>query len=167
MRDKPGKCYGSTAVSKTAGASSTLAPGAILVAALLLALGWLAVMSLPRAEVEPEAVLEEEFNSAKVGIATALRDHLKDELVALKAPPLHINMEISLTPRADGDYDIQIDWHVYDAERALGTVRQSNVLPGWYVNRGWHSADSGTWSAAAYAAAKGVMRLLKRQGEDT
>ena len=135
-----------------------------IMAALFLAFAWLAALGLPRAEMDPETVLEHDFNTAKAGITAALREHLAAELAEHKAPPLYYSVDIAVTPRADGDYDVEINWHVYDAERSLGAVNQKNVFPGWYVNRGWHSADNGTWSNAAAAAVKGIISLTEPEG---
>lgn len=139
-------------------------PLTFLIVLTLTLVMWLAAAGAPRPEVDPQAVLEHNFESSVAGITAELRTNVAEQLRQRNAPALTIDLVMSIVPRADGRRDITLTWTVYDASGVkLGVVKQANILPvGYEAN-----ANDRGWYYAAVAAAVGVMRLVNGEGEAT
>ena len=131
------------------------APFGAIIALLVLVLG-LAVLGAPRPEADPQRILNDAFATSRAGIATALREHMTEQLKARNLRPSTYHLDVEFAPRSDGNTDIALTWTVYENGKSLGEIRQRNILPYWVG-----SEESGTWRAAAAAGAEGFAKLLK------
>jgi len=103
-----------------------------------------------------------------VFLARALAAELGKNGVALTlsqtGQAFKVDGKVAMGPPKSGKQAIQIDWIVRDAKGSqLGTVSQKNDIPAGSLNGAWGR----TASAAAGAAAQGILRLMREQQKKT
>jgi hypothetical protein len=97
-------------------------------------------------------------------LTTALQNELRKNGVALSGTPsaqtYKVEGKVAVGQGKDGKQPITIDWNVLDPSgKKVGTVSQKNEIPQGSVDGAWGQ----TATAAAEAAAKGIIKLLPAQ----
>ena len=97
-------------------------------------------------------------------LTAALQNELRKNGVSLGTTPggqtYKVEGKVAVGQGKDGKQPISIDWNVIDpAGKKLGTVSQKNEIPQGSVDGAWGQ----TATAAAEAAAKGIVKLLPPQ----
>ena len=99
-------------------------------------------------------------------LTTALQNELRKNGVALSGTPsaqtYKVEGKVAVGQGKDGKQPISIDWNVVDPSgKKVGTVSQKNEIPQGSVDGAWGQ----TATAAAEAAAKGIIKLLPAQSK--